>query len=118
LEHLLRILIVEDDPLLALDLQHIVESGGHTVVDVCGSNSQARRCQSECLDFALLDIDLLDGKSYEVAQRLDHDQVPYAFVSASSPGDLPPGFRGAGFIPKPYEQATILRSIGAAAARV
>lgn len=111
----MRILIVEDDPLIAYDLQHIVESGGHQVIDVCASSSQARLCSFHDLDFAILDIDLVDGKSFEFARRLDQDNVPFAFVSASERDDLPADFRNAGFIPKPYEQAAILRSIAAGA---
>ena len=80
----LRILILEDDPFIAWDLQAIVEGEGHSVVGVCDSLVEARRRLAEAFDFALLDIDVADGKSYEVASTLSERRIPFAFVSASA----------------------------------
>lgn len=107
----MRILIVEDDPFIALDLQAIVEGEGHSVVRLCSSLADAMRHLVEEFDFALLDVDLGDGKSFEVASRLCERRVPFAFVSASSRSELPSDLRGAVFIAKPYIEATIVRTI-------
>jgi len=106
-----RILICEDNPLIALDLQAIVESEGHEVVAVCDSAAAARARLAESFDFALLDVDLADGTSFEVAEALTARGVPYAFVSAARPGDLPEGLRGARFVAKPYREASILETL-------
>lgn len=106
-----RVLILEDDPIIALDLCAIVEAEGHEVVSVCESLAEARTHLSEPFDFALLDVDLADGKSFDVASVLADRSIPFAFVSASERSDLPLHLRGASFIAKPYEEAAILRSL-------
>jgi DNA-binding response OmpR family regulator len=107
----LRILILEDDPFIALDLQGIVESQGHDVVGVFDTLAEARDHLGEGFDFALLDIDVIDGKSFELAAALLEMRIPFAFVSASRPSELPAHLRDVAFIPKPFQEATILRSI-------
>ena len=106
-----RVLILEDDPLIALDLQAIVEGDGHEVVAVCDSLAEGRMKLSDGFDFALLDIDLCDGKSFELASALSERRIPFAFVSASRRSDVPSHLRGAVFIAKPYAEAAIRRSI-------
>lgn len=107
----MRILILEDDPLIALDLQLIVEGCGHEVVHLCGTLADLRCHIDDEPDFAFLDVDLPDGKSYELAARLDERRVPFAFVSGSRPGELPENLRHANFIPKPYSHTAIRNSL-------
>ncbi len=57
----MRILILEDHPFIALDLQSIVEGEGH-IASVCGAIAAARRRLADGLDFAFLDVDVSDGK--------------------------------------------------------
>lgn len=107
----MRILILEDDPLTALDLQLVLEDSGHDVVAVCETVAEARRHIVDPPDFAFLDIDLPDGKSFEVATVLEEGRVPFAFVSASTRNELPPHLRHAHFIAKPYQHAAIRASL-------
>jgi DNA-binding response OmpR family regulator len=109
----LRVLILEDDPFIALDLQGIVEAEGHEVVGVHRSLADARRRLSDPFEFALLDIDLLDGKSFEVASALSDRKIPFAFVSGSNRNELPPKFRDAHFVAKPFREAAIVRLLPA-----
>jgi CheY-like chemotaxis protein len=106
-----RILILEDDPFIALDLQAISEGEGHEVVGVFTSLAEAREHLGDSFDFALLDIDVIDGKSFEIASALLERRIPFAFVSASRPSELPQNLRHARFIPKPFEAAAIRQSI-------
>lgn len=106
-----RVLILEDDPLIALDLRAIVEGDGHEVIGVCDSLAEGRTRLADQFDFALLDIDLTDGKSFDFASALTERHIPFAFVSASRRSEVPWHLRGALFIAKPYGKAAILRSI-------
>jgi CheY-like chemotaxis protein len=106
-----RILILEDDPFIALDLAQIVETLGHEIVDVCNCTATARRQVDNRVDFALLDVDVRDGKSFPVAEALEARGIPFAFVSGSMPEDLPLALRRARFIAKPFSEAAILRSL-------
>ena len=107
----MRILILEDDPLTALDLQCLVEGCGHEVVGLCETLADAGRRIGDGLDFAFLDIDLPDGKSFPLAERLHQSRVPFAFVSASRQSELPASLQGVPFIPKPYQHAAIRNSL-------
>jgi CheY-like chemotaxis protein len=107
----MRVFILEDDPFIALDLQAIVESGGHEVVGVHGSLAQAREHLGRAFDFALLDIDLPDGKSFGIAAVLKERLIPFAFISGSRRGDLPAALRDVRFIAKPYAESAVLQCL-------
>lgn len=107
----MRILILEDDPFIASDLQTILEDKGHEVVGVFTSIADTYAHLADDFDYALLDIDVVGGKSFGVATALAERDIPFAFVSASHPGDLPHSLREAAFIPKPFEERAILQSI-------
>ena len=109
----MRVLILEDDPFIALDLQGIVEGEGHQVVGVHRSLEEARKRLTDAFEFALLDIDVLDGKSFELASALDERKIPFAYVSGSHRDELPAKFRNARFIAKPYSEAAIVRLLPA-----
>ena len=82
----MRTLIVEDDPLLALDLENIVASVGHRVIGPVSTAVEAlEMVERNPLDLALLDICLLDGVSgLTVAKHLKQRwAIPVIFISAS-----------------------------------
>ncbi|MDB5373002.1 MAG: hypothetical protein JWP04_1644 [Belnapia sp.] len=115
-----RILIVEDDPVVALDLEGIVLdiAFGLAQVSVAGSVGEARRVLATgVFDAALLDIDVADGKTFEVAALLHARGTPFAFVSASRPDELPAPLRDVPFVPKPYDPADIEKTLLARLAR-
>ena len=101
---MMKVLIVEDEALLALELESEVEIAGHEVVGVALSSAQARDLmQSTQPDFAFVDIHLVDGPTgIDVGRDLAGNGVPYVFVSGNIK-KLPPDFAGAlGAIEKPY----------------
>jgi len=105
-----RILIVEDDPMVALDLEAIVVGATNADVAVAHSVKEARRVLREAaFDAALLDIDVLDGKTFPVAYLLAERGTPFAFVSGASQEDVPPPLRQVPFLPKPYDPQDIER---------
>lgn len=113
----MRILVLEDDPFIASDLQTILEGEGHEVVGVYTSLDDTYAHIEDDFDYALLDIDVIGGKSFGVATALAERDIPFAFVSASQPGDVPAPLREAAFIPKPFEEQAILQSIEATSPR-
>ncbi|WP_166802221.1 response regulator [Microvirga pakistanensis] len=113
----MRILILEDDPFIASDLQAILEDEGHEVVGVFDSLAETYDHLEDGFDYALLDVDVVGGKSFGVAAALAERDIPFAFVSASQPSDLPQSLRQFAFIPKPFEESAILESIGETSSR-
>jgi two-component SAPR family response regulator len=78
----LRILIVEDDALVALNLQEFVESLGCTVIGPVGRLAEAGEVlDSVPIDGAMLDINLHGEMVYPLAERLAERQTPMLFCS-------------------------------------
>ncbi len=105
----LRILIVEDDALVALNLQEFVESLGCTVVGPTGRLSEALAIlETQEIDGAMLDINLHGEMVYPLAERLAEREIPilfcsgYAFTSA-----VPPRFAHYPQIAKPCAEHTV-----------
>ena len=96
----MRILVVEDEPLLAMLLEESLAELGHEVIGCAASIDQAMLIMDEAgiagnaLDFALLDFTLADdATSAPVAMRLRDDGTPFVYLTGhrSLPlgGDIP-----------------------------
>ena len=80
-----NVLIIEDEPLIALDLQTLVEDLGHTVVDIARTHSEAiAAIETFKPGLILADIQLADGSSglEAVNEILDMMEVPVIFITA------------------------------------
>ncbi len=100
----MRILIVEDEALLALELEFEIEAAGHEVVAQAPSYTAAIDViDRDEPEFAFVDIHLLDGpRGVDVGYYLSQRQIPYVFVSGNV-RRIPEDFAGAlGAIEKPY----------------
>jgi len=99
-----KILIVEDEALLAMELESEVEDAGHEIVGIAADSKQALSLiEKVSPQFAFVDIQLLDGPTgIDVGQHLASRAVPYVFVSGNLKR-IPEDFAGAlGAIEKPY----------------
>ena len=112
---LLRVLIVEDEPLVSMTIEGIVEDTLPSVVIVKSSVREAKEVIGEVFHLALLDVDVTNGKTYEIARLLDVKRVPYVFVSGSMKSHLPADLQNAPFIEKPFRAAEIREAVLAAA---
>ncbi|WP_152044570.1 response regulator [Aureimonas psammosilenae] len=110
----LRILIVEDELILAMDLEDVLTDAGYEVVGLAADMHQALKiAASEKPDIAIMDVNLARGTNgVETARRLRLDlDVPSLFVS----GNLDPKTRAnaadckpLGFVPKPFSHNDLL----------
>ncbi len=109
-----KILIVEDDGLIAADLADTVSehTGAETIV--VPSLAEAEPLTEAGLDFAVLDINVLGGNTYELARRLRALGVPFAFASGSRRNDLPADLQSCLFLAKPCRLADITEALDAA----
>lgn len=100
----IRVLIVEDDPFIAMDIESAVadQLGDDVELIVVGSVAEARRMAAKRLACALLDIDVVGGKTFDVASVLQETGTPFAFVSGSAPHEVPTALRGVRFLRKPF----------------
>ncbi|HMO77519.1 MAG TPA: response regulator [Sphingopyxis sp.] len=110
-----RILIIEDEPIIAMDIEMIVRELGHEVVAVATTHSEAvAEAQTHKPGLVLADIQLADNSSgIEAVQEILGDlPVPVIFITAFPErlltGDRPePAF----LLTKPYQPATLRAAI-------
>lgn len=110
-----RVLVVEDDFLVALLTTDLLESAGCVIVGPATRLAAAfRLAQSESLDAALLDVDIAGEAIWPVAEELRRRKVPVIFVSAyhQLPG-APPLFAAAPHLDKPLEEKRLEHELAA-----
>lgn len=106
-------LVVEDNPVLAYDLQDLMSSlGAETIGPALDLTTGLQLARENHLDAALLDIDLGGEYVWPLARELKQHQVPFAFISAEcSKQFLPEPFREAICLEKPAQSVEIVRTI-------
>jgi DNA-binding response OmpR family regulator len=105
----MQVMIVEDDALLAIDLTDMLSHRGFQVIGPCSSVERALQTMADHQpDAAILDIDLNGHMSFPVADALAVLNVPFLWLSGSSPDTLPEQYRIRPFVSKPFVPAVIL----------
>jgi DNA-binding NtrC family response regulator len=105
-------MIVEDEALLAMELETLLQSAGCTVVGPFSNLEQARAAaQGEAINVALLDTNLNGQMVYPLADDLAARGVPFIFVTGYGTSHLPERFRAAPRVPKPYDPAVLRREL-------
>jgi CheY-like chemotaxis protein len=97
------VLVVEDDAIIALDFEDTILGFGVKTVRTAGSVARALELiANRAPDFALLDVGLMDEKSFAVAERLEALNIPFIFITGySNDVRLPPAFANHPRLPKP-----------------
>jgi PAS domain S-box-containing protein len=98
-----RVIIIEDEPLVLMDLEARLTEAGCIVVDTAGSLDAADALISEAhCDAALLDVNLAGSPVENLAAKLTQKNVPFAFVTGYGREALPDGFRDGLLLKKPF----------------
>ena len=100
-----RVIIIEDEPLVAMDLESTLTAAGCDVVGSAGTLDAARQLisQARC-DAALVDVNLAGHPVDELATVLTQKNIPFAFVTGYGREGIPRGFRDALLLKKPFSQ--------------
>jgi DNA-binding response OmpR family regulator len=109
-----RILIVEDQAILGMELEFALTETGHDVVGIAADARQALALAVETRpDLAIVDINLRDGRTgLSVAQKMVDLGVTVLFATAE-PDLIPAQFGGAcGVVVKPYSSPTVHAAVG------
>lgn len=114
-----NVLVVEDDPIIALDFEDTILGFGVKAVRTAGNVAKAlEMIADQAPDFALLDVGLVREKSFAIAERLDALKIPFIFVTGYG-AELPAEFAGRMRLPKPCSsqelQTALLACSGASA---
>ncbi|MCI4680142.1 response regulator [Rhodoblastus acidophilus] len=109
-----RLLLVDDDPMLGLLVADWLSESGCEVVGPARTVKAALDLvekERDALDAALLDVALDRGNSYPVADALALYGVPFAFVTGHGLGGLAPAYREAPILTKPFQFDDLQRII-------
>ena len=110
----LRVLVVEDEALLLLQLQMTIEEQGHDVIGTAMTSGEAiALARSLDPDLAFIDLQLLDGPTgLNVARFLrSSHRTLIVFITANA-NRIPVDYEGAaGIVSKPFSQAGITQAI-------
>jgi CheY-like chemotaxis protein len=107
-----RILVVEDEWLIADELVAMVHRMGYGVVGPASRVSRAMQLvESEKPDGAVLDITLGKEKSFPIAEMLAERGIPFLFVTGYAGGDLPGRFASCVVLFKPISDADLCAAL-------
>jgi CheY-like chemotaxis protein len=97
------VLIVEDDPIIAIDFEDRLVGFGVASVRTVGSVTRALDAIAQrAPDFALLDVELIREKSFAIAERLVALKIPFVFVTGyGADARIPPEFANLPRLQKP-----------------
>jgi len=120
--HALRILLVEDDPLISLATVDMLADLGHTPLDVPTGEAALTTLQAETVDVHLTDIGLPDMTGLELAseacRRWPHLKVIFASGHEIQPEEVDIGCARFGIVRKPYDEAMLQEALADASGAV
>lgn len=109
-----RVLVVEDERLLALDVQDILESWGCTVLGPVATVRAALRLIRDAEPtFAILDVNLVGETSEPIAAALIERGRSFLLLSAAQDAHLTGALSGAPLLNKPVDEVRLRRQLTA-----
>lgn len=117
-----RILVVEDESLVAMLLETILEDMGAVPVGAVATVDEALEVVAgdPLLDAALLDVNVAGKLVFPVAEALTAKGIPFVFSTGYGEGGLPEQWRGQATIQKPFTEdvvrAALFKALGVARA--
>ena len=112
------ILVVEDEPLIAMMLEDFLETLGHSVHASCESVAEAvDEAKKGGFDLAILDVNLNGETAWPVAHALRDRQIPFVIATGGHVEPPPPEFANVPVIEKPYTIDRVIPALDKALAR-
>ena len=112
------ILVVEDEPLIAMMLEDFLESLGHSVTATCESVQDAMaEANQGGFDLAILDVNLKGESVWPVAELLREQRIPFVLATGGHVEPPPAQFANVPVIEKPYTVDRVTPALEAAIAQ-
>jgi CheY-like chemotaxis protein len=106
----MRVLVVEDEPLIAMQIESALGRQSFAVVGPVSRLSHALQVvRTEPLDGAIVDANLAGESSGSLVTMLREREIPFIVVTGYAERGLPPDFNGAPVVSKPFDEETITR---------
>lgn len=107
-----RILVVEDEALVAMELNQVLSEQGWQVVGPAATLEEALAlAEQELFDVALLDVNIHGRRSYPVADALSDRGIPHLFLTGYQIVDGDPGPKTAIVLQKPVDPGALLKAL-------
>lgn len=114
----LRILIVEDEMLVAMNIEDMLLELGHEVAGIASRLEPALALAREGrFDVAMLDVNLAGDRSFPVADLLAERGIPFVFATGYGPEGIDPKYRDRPVLQKPFRARDLAAAVEALAAR-
>ena len=108
----LRVLLAEDEPLIAMDGEAVLQSMGVQLVVLARSVSEGLNAiATSALDAAVLDLRLGADTSVPLAERLADAGVPFAFLTGYQGDAIPITFKDRPVVAKPFTPDLLLQAL-------
>ena len=108
----LRILVVEDESLVAMLIEDILVDIGCIVADIASRLEEAvSKASSLVLDAAILDVNLDGFQTYPVAEVLERRRIPFVFSTGYGATGIPEAFQDVPIVGKPFQQEDLKRAL-------
>lgn len=110
---IVRLLVVEDEPLVAFDTEYFLTDAKFTIVATIDRVAEALPilASDTVIDLVLVDVNLADGSGIDVARAAQARGVPVMFVTGSCPVEATT--LAAGCMAKPYMPRDLIAAIEA-----
>jgi CheY-like chemotaxis protein len=107
-----RVLVVEDESLIAMLVEDGLETLGYEVVGPVGTVDAALRIVEQTpFDLALLDINLGGKQSFPIADALESRGIPYVFLTGYDRSSLPLAFQHRFGLQKPFRMSALQQAL-------
>ncbi|RYE87761.1 MAG: response regulator [Hyphomicrobiales bacterium] len=106
-------LVVDDEYLIAVELEAIMESSGYDVLSAINVHEARQLMDLRSIDVAVLNFRMKDG-TLDLARDLEARGVPLVFCTGSLPEEVHALFPGVAIVPKPFTAAGLLAIVKAA----
>ena len=101
----LRVLVVEDEMMVAMLLEDMLDELGYSIVGPCAHIDEALKAARELeFDAALLDFNLNGKNTYPVAWTLRERKIPFLFATGYGSSILNHDFMGIPLLQKPFQR--------------
>ncbi|WMT88610.1 response regulator [Pelagibacterium sp. 26DY04] len=116
----MTILLLEDETLIALDLQYALEAAGHSVTALSSNQAAYAWLDDNTPSAAIIDLKLRDGDSRALADRLANSQIPMVIYTGHDieNTDLAASLHQVPILKKPADQEGIVATLHAQLAAV
>lgn len=111
-----RILVVEDETMIAFHMESTLSDLGHHVKTATSASEAEAILSEDDIDVAVIDYHLTDGTSLQLAERLHALGVPFVVCSGSvGLSELGEVFQHTTFLPKPFTTDGLIEAVAAMA---